>query len=121
SVENMGASPATSNAVSLIVALPQTTTSVIALDASSPLATGMDIAVVEPTPAGSDPPEQLSLLEIGLVDQATQSCTLAAPPLVLARPASGSATYRLCVLGTALDQVAQVTFSSPEAPDLTAA
>ncbi|HKO05614.1 MAG TPA: hypothetical protein VJW51_12735, partial [Candidatus Acidoferrales bacterium] len=121
SVENAGAPPTTSNAVSLVVAPPLATTSVIALDASTPLATGIDIAVVEPTLAGSDPPEQLSLLEIGLVDEATQSCTLAAPPLVLARPASGSATYRLCVLGTALDQVAQVTFSSPEAPDLTAA
>jgi len=121
SVQNAGAPPAASNAVSLIVVAAQTTTTVIALDASAPSATGMDIAVVEPTLAGSDPSESLSLLEIGLVDSATQSCTLAAPPLVLARPASGSTTFQLCVLGTALDQIAQVTFSSPSAPDLTAA
>jgi len=121
SVQNAGAPPATSNAVSLIVVAPQTTTTVIALDASAPLATGIDIAVVEPTLAGSDPPEPLSLLEIGLVEPATQSCTLAAPPLVLPRPASGSTTFKVCVLGTALDQATQVTFSSPAVPDLTAA
>ncbi|HKM89101.1 MAG TPA: hypothetical protein VJX29_00690 [Candidatus Acidoferrales bacterium] len=121
SVQNAGAPPATSNTVSIIVVAPQTTTTVIALDASAPAATGMDISVVEPTLAGSDPPESLGLLEIGLVDPATQSCTLAAPPLVLARPASGSTTFQLCLLGTALDQVDQVTFSTPAAPDLTAA
>jgi hypothetical protein len=121
SVETAGASPATSNAVSLIVVAPQSTRSVIALDSSVPVATGMDITVVEPALAGSDPPEQLSLLEIGLVDPATGTCTLAAPPLVLARPASGSAMIEVCAFGTALDQVTEITLSSAAAPDLTIA
>jgi len=121
SIQAPGASPATNNAVSLIVVAPQSTQSVIALDASAPIAAGMDITVVEPVLAGSDPPEQLSLLEIGLVDPATGTCTLAAPPLVLVRPASGSTVISLCVFGTALDQGAQVALSSPAPPDLTAA
>jgi hypothetical protein len=121
SIQLPGASPATSNAVSLIVVAPQNTQSVITLDSSAPIAAGMDITVVEPVLAGGDPPEQLSLLEIGLVDPATGTCTLSAPPLVLVRPASGSAVVPLCVFGTALDQATQATFSSPAAPDLTVA
>jgi len=121
SVANSGSAPAASNTASLLIVAPQQSQSVIPLDSATPVASGMDITVVEPTLEGSDPPEQLSLLEIGLVDPATGACTLGAPPLVLVRPASGIAVMRLCVFGTALDQAAQATFSAPAAPDLTAA
>ena len=109
-----------SNAVSLVVVPPQSTESVIALDASAPVAAGVDITVVEPTLAGGDSPGQLSLLEIGLVDPSTGACTLSSPPLVLVRPASGSAVVQVCALGTALDQITQIWFSSPAAVDLVA-
>jgi len=120
SLANSGSAPAAANIVTLIVVAPQQTESVIPLDSSTPVASGMDITVVEPTLEGSVPPEQLSLLEIGLVNPSTGTCTLGAPPLVLVRPASGSAVMQLCVFGTALDQAAQVAFSAPAAPDLTA-
>jgi len=119
SIQNAGGS--SSNAVSLIVVAPQSSVSVVTLDASAPLASGIDITVVEPTLAGSDPPSQLALLEIGLVDPSSGICMLGAPPLVLSRPSSGVSTVRLCLFGTALDQAAQITFSSPSSPDLSAA
>lgn len=118
SVEN--ADGTASNTVSLIVVAPQATETVVSLDASAPVAAGMDIIVVEPTLAGSDPPEQLSLLEIGQVDPATGTCMLGAPPLLVSPPSSGSAVVQICVFGTALDQVTQVTFSAPATPDLSA-
>ena len=119
-VANPGSPPSASNTVNLITIAPQNTVSVIALDSGSPAATGMDISVVEPTLAGNDPPGELALLEIGLVDAQTGACNLGLPPLALARPATGSASFRLCVFGTALDQVTQAWFSAPGAPDLAA-
>lgn len=110
-----------SNAVSLIVVAPQSSQSSIALDSSSPLASGIDLTVVEPTLAGSDPPAQLALFEIGTVDPASGTCLLGAPPLLVSRPAGGVSTVRLCLFGTSLDQVSQVSFSSPSSPDLSAA
>ena len=121
SVTNPGITPVTSNVASLVVVAPRQTQSIIPLDSSAPVASAMDIVVVEPTLAGSDPPEQLSLIEIGLVDPVSGVCAIGAPPAVLSRPASGSLVVRLCALGTALDQAAQIAFSSPSSPDLLAA
>jgi len=55
------------------------------------------------------------------VDPGTGACTLGIPPLAWARPAAGSATLRLCVFGTSLDQVTQIWFSAPALPDITVA
>jgi hypothetical protein len=118
SVQTSGSPPAASNAVTLIIVAPQPSAGVISLNAASPVAAGTDIYVVEPTLEGSNPPEQLSLLEIGRVDPSTGTCLLGAPPLPLARPAMGSTAIRLCLFGTALDRVTQVGFSSPPVPDL---
>jgi hypothetical protein len=118
SVWNPGTPPAVSNTVNLIVVAPQQSGTVVSLDAASPSAAGMDISVVEPTLAGNDPPEELALLEIGLVDAGTGACTLGLPPVQVPRPAAGSATVRLCVFGTSLDQVTQAKFSSPATPDV---
>ncbi len=121
SVQNAGSAPAAGNSVNLVTVIPLATQTVIALDSSNPSATGMDITVVEPTLEGSDPPEQLTLLELGLVDPSTGTCNLNVPPLVLVRPASGSTVMQLCVFGTALDQAVQISFSAPATPDLSAA
>ena len=121
SVANPGRPAATSNAVNLIAAAPQSSVTVVFLDAASPSATGIDIAVVEPTLAGNEPPDELALLEIGMVDSGTGACSLSIPPVAVTRPATGSTTLRLCVFGTSLDQVAQVWFSAPSVPDLTTA
>jgi len=87
-----GSPPALSNSVSFIMVPQQPAPGVIPLSTSTPQASGIDIHVVEPTLAGSNPPEALSLLGIGRVDSASGTCSLAAPPLVLARPANGSST-----------------------------
>jgi hypothetical protein len=120
SVGNPGTASGASNTVSLIVVAPEQTQTVIPLGSGNPIASGMDITVVEPTLQGSDPPDQLSLLEIGQVDSATGACTLGSPPLALVRPLSGTTVVRLCVFGTALDQAVQVAFSAFAQPDLTA-
>ncbi len=121
SVQDAGPPPSMGNSVSLVIVAPLSTQTVISLVSSNPSAAGMDITVVEPTLEGSDPPEQLTLLELGLVDPSTGTCNLNAPPLALVRPASGSTVVQLCVFGTALDQAAQVSFSAPATPDLTTA
>ena len=120
-IEDGSAPGGMGNAVALVIVAPQITTTAVSLTVAAPDAGGTDIYVVEPTLAGSNPPGQLALLEIGLVDPASGTCTLSAPPLVLPRPPSGSATFRLCAFGTALDQVAQTAFSTPATPDLTTA
>ena len=120
-IENGSAPSGVGNAVTLVIVAPQSTPTAVSLTAAAPDADGTDIYVVEPTLAGGNPPQQLTLLEIGLVDPATGTCTLSAPPLVLPRPPGGSTTFRLCAFGTALDQVSQVIFSSPDTPDLATA
>ena len=119
-VMDPGMPGAPSNTVNLILAAPESTVGVISLDAASPAATGLDIAVVEPTLAGNTPPGELALLEIGQVDAETGACVLGLPPLELTRPAAGSVTLRLCAFGTALDQVTQAWFSTPASPDFAA-
>ena len=110
-----------SNSVRLLVAAPQSSESSIALDSASPVASGIDVTVVEPTLAGSSPPGQITLLELGLMDPTANACVLGAPPLLVSRPPSGVSTVHVCVFGASLDQVAQVIFSSPASPDISAA
>jgi hypothetical protein len=118
SVQNPGPPAAAGNEVVLVVVAPQFSEDVINLDAGAPAATGKDIMVVEPAVAGSASPEAPALLEIGLVDTASGACNLGAGPVPLARPASGSRQFTLCVFGIGLDQAMQASFSQPPAPDL---
>lgn len=92
-----------SNEVSLVIAAPSTADEVISLTSSSPSADGRDIIVVEPTTAGVSAPGasvDLDVAALGLFSTAANSCTLAGNPVVLARPASGSATADLCVFSS---------------------
>ena len=116
SVETGGALHAPGNTVDLMVVAPTSHIASVALNTATPNASGMDIIVVEPTLAGGAAPEQLTLLELGLVDPISGECQLVAPPLTLTRPAGGSTTFRVCAFGTALDQVTQAGFSSASPP-----
>lgn len=92
-----------SNEVSLVIAAPSTADEVISLTSSSPSADGRDIIVVEATTAGVSAPGasvNLDVAALGLFSTAANSCTLAGNPVVLARPASGSATADLCVFSS---------------------
>ena len=89
-----------SNAVSLVVAPPNTSNDVIALSSASPNATGKDIVVVDPTTAGVSAQGNdvdLNVAALGMFSLASNSCSLSCNPLPLLRPASGSATFNICV------------------------
>lgn len=89
-----------SNAVSLIAAPANTTDAVIALSSAAPAATGQDIVVVDPTTAAGSatgPDVDLNVAALGMFSIANNSCTLSGNPLPLPRPASGSATFEVCV------------------------
>jgi hypothetical protein len=89
-----------SNAVSLVVVAPNTSDGVVALTSSSPTATGKDIVVVDPTTAGVSAQGNdvdLNVAALGMFSVATNSCSLSGNPLPLQRPASGNATFNVCV------------------------
>ena len=106
-----------SNAVSLVVAPPNASNDVIALSSASPSATGMDIVVVDPTTAGVSAQGNdvdLNVAALGLFSVASNSCSLAGNPVPLLRPASGSATFNLCVFSeSGLDTSMTYTVSGP--------
>jgi hypothetical protein len=106
-----------SNGVSLVVAPPNASSSVIALSSASPAATGMDIVVVDPTTAGVSAQGNdvdLNVAALGLFSVASNSCSLAGNPVPLLRPASGSVTFNLCVFSeSGLDTGMAYTVSGP--------
>ena len=91
---------ATSNSVSLVVALPNASDRAVSLTAALPESDGNDILVVEPTTAGIDAPGSsvdLNVGALGIFSTVTNSCNLAGNPIPVARPASGAVTADVCV------------------------
>jgi hypothetical protein len=106
-----------SNAVSLVVAPANSADDIIVLSASSPNATGKDITVVDPTTAGISAQGNdldINVAALGMFSIANNSCTLSGNPLPLQRPASGNATFDLCVFSeSGLDTSMTYTVSGP--------
>jgi hypothetical protein len=106
-----------SNAVSLVVAPPNTSVDVIALSSASPAATGKDITVVDPTTAGVSArgnDVDLNVAALGMFSIANNACSLTGNPMLLPRPASGSTTYDICVFSeSGLDTSMAYTVSGP--------
>ena len=117
SVQIQNPSGITTNAVSLVVALPNTSNDVIALSSSSPAATGMDIVVVDPATAGVSAQGNdvdLNVAALGMFSTANNSCSLSGNPLALPRPASGNATFSICVFSeSGLDTSMTFTVTGP--------
>lgn len=93
-----------SNSVSLVVAASNASNETIALTAAAPAATGKDITVVEPTTAGISQPGydvDLSVAALGSFSVTNNSCSLAGSPLLLVRPASGTAKADVCLFSQA--------------------
>ncbi|MGB8474336.1 MAG: hypothetical protein WCE61_09650 [Candidatus Acidiferrum sp.] len=117
SVQIQNPSGTKSNAVSLVVVPPNAIDDAILLSSSAPAATGKDIVVVDPTTAsvsaqGND--VDLNVAALGMFSVANNSCTLSGNPLPLQRPASGSATFDLCVFSqSGLDTSMTYTVSGP--------
>jgi hypothetical protein len=89
-----------SNAVSLVVAVPNASDDVILLTAGAPEVSGKDIVVVEPTTAGVSVPGNdvdLDVAALGTFSPVNNSCTLGGNPVMLARPQSGVATADVCL------------------------
>jgi len=89
-----------SNAVSLVVAPPNSSDDMIALSSATPTATGKDIVVVDPTTAGVSAQGNdvdLNVAALGMFSLTNNSCSLSGNPLALQRPASSSVTFDVCV------------------------
>jgi hypothetical protein len=106
-----------SNGVSLVVVEPGTSDDVIPLTSSSPVATGKDIVVVEPTTAGVSVPGadvDLNVAALGIFSTANNNCTLGGSPVVLKRPTSGTATADICLFSqSGLDTSMTYSVSGP--------
>jgi hypothetical protein len=117
SVQIQNPSGTKSNAVSLVIALPNISNDVIALSSASPSATGMDIVVVDPTTAGVSAQGNdvdLNVAALGMFSVANNSCSLSGNPLPLPRPASGSTTFNICVFSeSGLDTSMAYSVSGP--------
>jgi hypothetical protein len=111
-----------SNIVNFIVAQDAPTPDAIPLTPANPNATGKDIIVVEPSAAGSPAPQPnvvLTIAAMGLFSQAQNSCTLGGAPVVLSRPASGTAIVDICVFSVSgLDSSMTFTVTGPGTPDV---
>lgn len=117
SVEVQNPNGAASAAVSLVVAPPNQSDEAIALTSSSPVATGKDIVVVDPTTAGVSSPGDaldLNVAALGAFSTAVNSCTLGGNPIPLQRPASGVATADICLFSqSGFDTSMTYTVSGP--------
>jgi hypothetical protein len=117
SVQIQNPSGTASNAVSLVIALPNASNDVIALSSSSPAATGLDIVVVDPTTAGVSAQGNnvdLNVAALGMFSVANNSCSLSGNPLPLPRPVSGSTTFNICVFSeSGLDTSMTFTVTGP--------
>ena len=106
-----------SNAVALVVALPNLFDEVISLTAGFPDAVGKDIVVVEPTTAGVSVlgnNVDLDVAALGTFSVANNSCTLGGNPILLTRPSSGVGTADVCIFAqSGLDASMAYSLSGP--------
>ncbi|HYL09237.1 MAG TPA: hypothetical protein VEU31_00745 [Candidatus Acidoferrales bacterium] len=112
-----------SNQVAFVVVPLSSGEDVMALSSAAPSATGKDIVAVEPSTAGTSAAGtnvDLNVAALGLFSIANNSCTLGGAPVVLARPASGTATEDICAFASSgLD--AGMTYSVSGAGDVSVA
>jgi hypothetical protein len=114
-VQNPGTPGALSNPVPFVIEPLDPSQDPIALTASQPVATGMDIVVVEPTTAASS-----AAIDVDFIGFLTggNNCGVQGSPLTVTRPASGSTTVSLCVHGNGLDPTFTYVFSGPPGGDI---
>lgn len=111
-VVNPGTVPALSNPVSLVILTSEISPGVIALTSLSPLATGQDIVVTEPTTAGATP-SPVNVDFAGPMSADGSTCALQGSPIIINRPTSGTETLNICVHGNYLDPSFSYIFTSP--------
>jgi hypothetical protein len=106
-----------SNIVSLVITAPGTTDDVISLSSSTPVVTGKNIMVVEPTTAGVDDSSvsfDLNVAALGVFNTSNNACNLGGNPIPLARPASGTIAADICLFSqSGFDTSMAYTISGP--------
>jgi hypothetical protein len=106
-----------SAAVSLITVSETISNDQITLSASAPDVSGKNIIVVDLTTSGSSLPADnvnLNIISLSQFQPLTGSCAIAAGPVALVRPASGTTTAHLCAFSVSgLDASFTYTFSGP--------
>jgi len=106
-----------SNIVSLVVAAPGVTDDVISLTSSTPVISGKNITVVEPTTAGVDDSSvsfDLNVAALGAFNTSTNACNLGGNPIPLTRPASGTSAADICLFSqSGFDTSMAYTISGP--------
>jgi hypothetical protein len=117
SVQGQNPGGALSNAVSLVVAVPNASDDVMSLSAGAPEVSGKDIVVVEPTTAGVSVPGNdgdLDVAALGIFSAVNNSCTLGGNPVMLTPPQSGVATADVCLFSqSGLDASMTYTVTGP--------
>ena len=110
-----------SGTVNFVVVPDATSDDVIALTPATPAAAGKDILVVEPSTAASDSSGSLNLnvIAIGKFSSSANTCTLSGSPLVIPRPASGTAQMDLCAFSLGgLDPALNYSITGPPSNDI---
>jgi hypothetical protein len=115
-IQNPGQPVEFSNTVLFVIVPFTLTQTVIPLSSSQPESDGNDIVVFEPTTAGSTP-SQINVDFAGPIT-AGPTCNFDSSPITLTRPASGTATFSICIHGNTLDPGFFYQFSSPSSPDI---
>jgi hypothetical protein len=112
-----------SNTVNFVVVANIGPIDIIPLTPTNPNVTGKDIVVVEPSTAGSIAPQPdvtIAVAAMGIFSPALNTCTLGAGSLVIARPATGTATLDICVFSVSgLDPSFAYTITGPAAGEIT--
>lgn len=109
-----------SNQVSFVVVQPATSEDVIPLTPAAATVSGKDIVVVEPSTAGTSSDLNFTLLAMGPYSVGSGNCALGGNPIVLARPASGTASFDICAFSlSGLDPALNYAITGPTPNDVT--
>ena len=117
-VQNPGPPSTLSNLVPLVIVPFNASEDSIALNASTPTASGKNIAVTDPTTAAAS-----AAIDVDFVGYFTggNTCGVQGSPLTVARPASGTSTVTICVHGNGLDPTFTYAFTGPPGGDISVA
>ncbi len=118
-IQNPGDPEPLSNPVLFVIVPFTLTETVISLSGSQPESDGNDFVVFEPTTSGSGP-SQINVDFAGPIT-AGPTCNFDSSPITIMRPASGTATFSICIHGNTLDPGFFYQFSEPPAPDISIA
>ncbi|MGH9682353.1 MAG: hypothetical protein ACRD4S_01915 [Candidatus Acidiferrales bacterium] len=117
-VQNPGSPGALSNPVPFVIVPFDVSQQIVSLSTSEPMATGLNFIVTEPTTAAASSP--ITVDSIGLLTNGN-NCDVAASPIEVMRPTSGTQPVSLCIHGAGLDASFSYAFTGPGGSDIAVA